>query len=805
MQPLLGRPQLLLLVEMENGMKTRTRDWRTDARVVWAIFAKDLREVIRNKNTITVLISGLFIVAMYRMLPNISRGSEPMRVWVYDQGQSGLAAFLENSRVVNAWAGAESLEKVEELLRESDLPELGLVIPADFDRRLEAGEDVALQGYLMSWVSPEDRAELTQTVEDEIARLLGRRVRIQTEGSILHLTPESSGPGLQASLAAAFLLTLLGASLVPHLMLAEKQERTLEVLLTSPAGEAHVVLGKALAGMVYCLIGGAIALAVNYTIVEHWWLAILAIVCFSLFAVALGLALGTGIETRAQLSLWSWVVFIPMFFPAFLVVLEGLVPEGVIQVLRFAPTVAFCAVWRYAFAQPMSPGVPLAWLAYLMVWVGGTMALVVWLMRQRERQAEGRLAAQDVSWSPERAGQDRAPTSGGGSIMAETGVALAETAVRPPRMAPISGRGTAVSAPRSAVRILWAIFAKDMREALSNKLLLSILLGTAVVMLNGAFLPLLIELQWKPSAVVYDEGRSTLVRGLMGQDDFRIRLAESQEEFDQIIASGPGTWLGLIIPADFDQRASDPAGIQLEGYVAHWAGADRVQQVTALFEERLGEAAWSEVHIDLNGHELYPDAQAGGQISINLLTVAIAMSAIGVAMVPLLLVEEKEAHTLDALLVSPARFSEVVVGKALVGGVYCMLAVVVALLPNGRYIVHWEIAVLAAVLSAGFAVSLGMLVGVLADNPTSAAMWATPLLLFILISSLAQGFATSAWPVVVRDVLAWTPGSVMINLFHFAAAGQVPASLLWVNVAALAGAVGAVYLLVGWRIRRLSR
>jgi hypothetical protein len=33
----------------------------------------------------------------------------------------------------------------------------------------------------------------------------------------------------------------------------------------------------------------------------------------------------------------------------------------------------------------------------------------------------------------------------------------------------------------------------------------------------------------------------------------------------------------------------------------------------------------------------------------------------------------------------------------------------------------------------------------------------------------------------------------------------VPASLLWVNVAALAGAVGAVYLLVGWRIRRLSR
>jgi ABC-type Na+ efflux pump permease subunit len=365
--------------------------------------------------------------------------------------------------------------------------------------------------------------------------------------------------------------------------------------------------------------------------------------------------------------------------------------------------------------------------------------------------------------------------------------------------------GGVAAAPRSGRRILWAILAKDLREALSNKLLLSILIGCALVLLNGSVFPLLIELQWKPSAVVYDEGRSTLIRGLMGRDDLRIRLAESRDDFEETITAGPGAWLGLIIPADFDQRAGDPAGIRLEGYVAHWADEDKILETRTLFEEQLGLATWSMVHIDFQGRELYPTADAGGQLSINMLTAMIAIAAIGVGAVPLLLVEEKESHTLEALLVSPARFSEVVLGKALVGCVYCLLAMAVALAFNARYVVHWEVALLAAAMSAAFAVALGMLVGILADNPTSAAVWASPILLILLAPTVALFFMRPTWPAILREVLRWAPGSAMINLFRLSLAGQVPGRLLWGNVVALVGAAGAVYLLVVWRIRRLSR
>jgi ABC-2 type transport system permease protein len=173
--------------------------------------------------------------------------------------------------------------------------------------------------------------------------------------------------------------------------------------------------------------------------------------------------------------------------------------------------------------------------------------------------------------------------------------------------------------------------------------------------------------------------------------------------------------------------------------------------------------------------------------------------------VPLLLVEEKESHTLEALLVSPARFSEVVLGKALVGCVYCLLAMAVALAFNARYVVHWEVALLAAVMSAAFAVALGMLIGILSDNPTSAAFWGSPILLILLGTTVAQFFMRPSWPAILREVLRWAPGSAMINLFRLSLAGQVPGSLLWGNVVSLVGAAGAVYLLVVWRTRRLSR
>lgn len=780
-------------------------NWRVGARVVWAILAKDLLEVLKNKTTLSVLLSAMFIVVMYRTLPSLAYGQDAPQLRVYDAGSSALVAFLEDSQVLEVRTGYESEEAMKARLANADLPEMGLVLPADLDQILESGGEPTLQGYVMHWVEAEEAAELKRAVEGEIARLIGRRLPINIEGNLVNSDPESSGLGMMASAAAVFLLTMIGVSLLPHLLMAEKQSRTLDVLMASPASEFHVVVAKALTGLFYCLIGGAVALAINHNLVMHWWLAVLTVLCFSLFVIPLGLGLGVKIETRAQLSLWAWVLIIPLFTPVVLIMPKGLFPEALVRVVRFVPTVVSLNVLRYAFADPISLGAPLMGLAWILAWAVAALGGVVWLMRRRDRGVETSVTIQrEASAAPSgtvrslfhplagilsRAGRPRAlddSRSQGGRAVGSV----------------VAGGG---SSPRSGLRILTAIVAKDLREALQNKLLLSILLGTALVVFNGAALPLLLEARSKPSAIVYDAGRSTILRALSTGDGFRLAVTDSREEFEEAITAGPETWLGLIVPADFDQRAGDGGVIDLDGYVAHWADPEKIRQWTALFEKQLSLATWGTVRIDLAGHELYPSADVGGQISINLTTLIVAVSAIGVALVPVLLIEEKESHTLEALLVTPARFLEVLVGKALVGSVYCLIAVSVVVLLNQKWILHWEIVLLATILSAAFAVAIGLFVGILAENPTSAAFWGGPLLLVMIMPAMAGFLINPSWPEIVREAVSWLPGSLMLNLYRLSVAGEVPLERLWSNAAALAAMAGAIYLLVGWRIQKLDR
>jgi len=67
-----------------------------------------------------------------------------------------------------------------------------------------------------------------------------------------------------------------------------------------------------------------------------------------------------------------------------------------------------------------------------------------------------------------------------------------------------------------------------------------------------------------------------------------------------------------------------------------------------------------------------------------LVTLFLSMGLIitGVYVVPAILVEEKEKHTLEAVLVTPASFPDLVAGKALVGIVYSLLSAGIVLLLN---------------------------------------------------------------------------------------------------------------------------
>ncbi len=755
-------------------------------RIIWILARKDIWEAVKNRNILALIFTAGLLIIFYRELPSLSQGNDPTHVLAYDAGGTTLTALLEASPNLTVRADFSSMDEMLTGLRNGDVPELGLVFPADFDRRLKEGPIDTLNGYVMYWVEDREASALRDSAAAEISRLLGKQVSISIEGNTVFGVPEQDGAGAQASMAVIFTLIMIGVSLVPNIMIDEKQARTLDVLLVSPASETQIAAGKALAGLFYSGAVAALGLAVNYRLVMHWGLTVAAVLLFGLLTVLLGLIFGTRMETRAQFQLWTWVLILPLIMSLILYLLSDLLPAFVGQILPVFPPVTMLILMRYVYAEPISWGIPLLGLGWLLVWVVMEMGIVAWLLRRRDR-TEKPIAAANGLAAPGR--KRKEPSAAVPSPVP----AAAQTASRDvPALEPIRGS-------RAALRIIGAIAGKDMREAFRNRLFLSIMLGALLVALNGATIPLLVYWRNLPSAVVFDEGKSAVVRGLADRQDCRVILARSRAEMEDAVMKSYGTWVGIVIPPDFDQRTG---AVDLEAEIPHWTDPGKANRTLAFFEAQLDPSGPAPVRIRIADQRLYPSADASGVSLLNLFTQILVLVTIGFILVPLLLVEEKESRTMDMLMASPAGFLHLLAGKTLSGLAYCLCAGLVIVLINLRLIVHWDILLAALLVSAAFVVSVGLLIGTLAGSPTAAAFWGSPLMILMVASVVLEifpGVTLSAW---LNEALAWSPASLILRLFRLALAGQAPAQAVLAAAAVLGGMAVTVYIAVIAVMRR---
>jgi ABC-type multidrug transport system permease subunit len=263
--------------------------------------------------------------------------------------------------------------------------------------------------------------------------------------------------------------------------------------------------------------------------------------------------------------------------------------------------------------------------------------------------------------------------------------------------------------------------------------------------------------------------------------------------------------LGLIIPADFDQRVAGAQEIVVKGYAAHSADSEQIEEWAVFFEEQIGLVSGENVRVDLDEDMLYPRVEAGGQVLLAATLVVVVIMAMGFSLVPLLIVEEKEAHTLDSLLVTPAGYLHVIAGKALTGFVYCLVAAVVLFFVYQPLFVSTGILLVAILTTIAFVVAGGLFIGMLSDNPTTTGMWGALLLLILIASAVLVFVSQAGMPAGIQSIANWMPGSLMVNLVRAAMAGKVTAAQWLVPAAKLTAEAGLVYLLVVWLLRRQDR
>ncbi len=355
---------------------------------------------------------------------------------------------------------------------------------------------------------------------------------------------------------------------------------------------------------------------------------------------------------------------------------------------------------------------------------------------------------------------------------------------------------------RRSLRIVWAVAAKDIVDALRNKTLLSIVLGVSVLIVSAQALPLLTGLSDRPAAIVYDAGDSTLLGALRRDPDVLVYVASSRHEFETTIGEGSGAEWGLVIPADMEQQAG--AVVELEGYVVHWADRAAVSRHQAAFETQIGELLDRPVRIDSAGRVLYPQPDAEGRPHLLALSLVLAVTTVCVALVPYLLLEERESHTLDALLVSPATAGQVVMGKAIAGLIYGLLTAAVVLVFNLEWVVHGGLVALAALCCALLAVAWGLLMGSSLENSQQASIWmALPMIVLQVPVMLAP--LSADWPVAVRVVLTWIPTVAVARIVGASLAATIPWGQVAVDLGVVLGCALLGYAAVAWRVRRSDR
>jgi ABC-2 type transport system permease protein len=355
------------------------------------------------------------------------------------------------------------------------------------------------------------------------------------------------------------------------------------------------------------------------------------------------------------------------------------------------------------------------------------------------------------------------------------------------------------------VRIVLAVASKDVVDAIKNRVTISIILGVAMIVLSTQALPLLLKLRPEKNALVYDASRSTFVEEYGRGESYRfIEMPSRDIMLDEIGGIVAGT-IGLELPRNLAETLEGNGPLEIEVYFSHAMKDSEVDEMVTFFSRELSDSLGREVVLNTEGNEIYPAPDAGGHPFMVSITLVMSIMIVGMSLVPLLMIEEKEKHTIDVLMISPASYGQVVLGKAVAGMFYCVTAAAVVFAINYRLLATGWVALLAVVAAALFTVGLGLLFGVLFEKPANMNMVIGLVSMLLMIPVILSLAASATLPAVLQDILPYMPSVAAGKLFSMSFSNVIDAGALVFNLGVLFGSALILLLLVVWRVRRMDR
>jgi ABC-2 type transport system permease protein len=354
-------------------------------------------------------------------------------------------------------------------------------------------------------------------------------------------------------------------------------------------------------------------------------------------------------------------------------------------------------------------------------------------------------------------------------------------------------------------RVILAITQKDILDAIKNRYLL-----IGLILPVGLSLLFHVLFQGVPDVggltmAVYDPSGSRLTAGLQTLSGIKILKVDSEAQLKEQVSKLGAAVGGIAVPANFDQDVNSGKQPQLTVYL----NMQKVGAQLALFRELVSEQVWalnptaapariiwSEVS-SAEGSPAPPTFRLDWYLLVLFLVMSLTMT--GGFVVPLLLVEEEDKHTMEFLLVSPATHSEVVIGKALTGLVYSALGAGTMILLNRGWSGNWPVTFLALLLGALFLVAAGLLMGSVFRTTMQVNTWSSIIMLVFLAPTW---FTVFQLPSVLDTVIHLIPTFYLADLLTQSLNNAVTLTGAGTDLAVLLGSMILTFGAVIWTLRR---
>lgn len=305
---------------------------------------------------------------------------------------------------------------------------------------------------------------------------------------------------------------------------------------------------------------------------------------------------------------------------------------------------------------------------------------------------------------------------------------------------------------------LWAIFRKDLADAIRDgRVLAVILIPIALGVFYGLIYP---DEEPRPTATVVvvgdapdaDRVATALPRDVSRALDVTIERAPDEQRARTIVADDDAD-VAVIVPDGYLATATgDDAPPPLRTYVGS-TPSPSAQAVVGLLPstvDRLAERPPGAALAVQAVEPVSPSAfdELGFRTFFVLAAIVMLLGFIGMLATPIILAEEIEKRTIEALLLA-SRGSEVLTAKALVGLVYSAVATVITVLATGIAIERPELFALGAAGLALSVVGLGLGIGYLFRSADKLNTWGWVLLMPLLVPAFLVGVDGVGWVDVV--------------------------------------------------------